>query len=191
MGHLTFGILSFPTAPYDDLAQCWRDVEALGFDGAWLADDLNLPGYSDFEIWTLLGALARDTGRLRLGTLVTSVTFRHPAFLAAQVITVDHLSRGRAEVALGAGADDMREDGNNYEVLTAPENFDTVRSALESAEVPTTVAEISMIPQNNVKLESKNAQTMLKLMESLEDHEDIQNVWANFDIDESELQEAS
>ncbi|MBN1570417.1 MAG: YebC/PmpR family DNA-binding transcriptional regulator [Acidobacteria bacterium] len=91
------------------------------------------------------------------------------------------------ELALGAGADDMREDGSNFEILTAPENFDAVREALESAKMPTTAAEISMMPQNYVKLEGKNAQTMLKLMEALEDHEDIQNVWANFDIDESEL----
>jgi len=95
------------------------------------------------------------------------------------------------EIALGAGADDMREDGSNFEILAAPESFDAVRSALESAKIATAAAEISMMPQNYVKLEGKNAQTMLKLMEALEDHEDIQNVWANFDIDESELQEAS
>jgi YebC/PmpR family DNA-binding regulatory protein len=95
------------------------------------------------------------------------------------------------EVALGAGADDMREDGSNFEVLTAPENFEHVKAALESAKIPTAASEISMMPQNYVKLEGKHAQTMLKLMEALEDHEDIQNVWANFDIDESELKEAS
>ncbi len=95
------------------------------------------------------------------------------------------------DIALGAGADDMREDGSNFEILTAPENFEPVRVALESAKIPTAAAEVSMMPQNYVKLEGKNAQTMLKLMEALEDHEDIQNVWANFDIDESELQEAS
>jgi YebC/PmpR family DNA-binding regulatory protein len=95
------------------------------------------------------------------------------------------------EIVLGAGADDMREDGSNFEILTAPENFESVRVALESAKIPTAAAEISMMPQNYVKLEGKHAQTMLKLMESLEDHEDIQNVWANFDIDESELKEAS
>ena len=95
------------------------------------------------------------------------------------------------EIALGAGADDMREDGSNFEILTAPENFDAVRAALESAKVTTAAAEVSMMPQNYIKLEGKNAQTMLKLMEALEDHEDIQNVWANFDIDESELKEAS
>src|SRR5512136_1962087 len=95
------------------------------------------------------------------------------------------------ELALGAGADDMREDGSNFEILTAPESFDAVRAALDSAKVATAAAEVSMMPQNYVKLEGKNAQTMLKLMEALEDHEDIQNVWANFDIDESELKEAS
>jgi YebC/PmpR family DNA-binding regulatory protein len=95
------------------------------------------------------------------------------------------------EIALGAGADDMRDDGSNYEILTAPENFDTVRSALESANVPTEAAEISMLPQNYVKLEGKHAQTMIKLMESLEEHEDVQNVWANFDINDAEFEEAS
>jgi YebC/PmpR family DNA-binding regulatory protein len=95
------------------------------------------------------------------------------------------------ELALGAGADDMREDGSNFEILTTPESFEAVRSALEKEKIPTASAEISMIPQNYVKLEGKHAQTMLKLMEALEDHEDIQNVWANFDIDESELEQAS
>jgi YebC/PmpR family DNA-binding regulatory protein len=95
------------------------------------------------------------------------------------------------EIALGAGADDMQEDGSNFEIFTSPENFDAVRVALESAKIATVASEISMMPQNYVKLEGKNAQTMLKLMESLEDHEDIQNVWSNFDIDESEIQEDS
>jgi transcriptional/translational regulatory protein YebC/TACO1 len=93
------------------------------------------------------------------------------------------------EIVLGAGADDMNEDGSNFEIFTTPENFDAVRSALEASSIPTVAAEISMMPKNYVKLEGKNAQTMLKLMETLEDHEDIQNVWSNFDVDESELGE--
>ena len=93
------------------------------------------------------------------------------------------------EIALGAGADDLREDGDNFEILTAPENFEGVRAALEEANIATAEAEISMIPQNYVKLEGKSAQTMLKLMDTLEDHEDIQNVWSNFDVDESEIGE--
>jgi YebC/PmpR family DNA-binding regulatory protein len=93
------------------------------------------------------------------------------------------------EIALGAGADDMRDDGGNFEILTTPESFESVRAALEKEKIATVDAEISMIPQNHIKLEGKSAHTMLKLMEALEDHEDIQNVWANFDIDESALEE--
>jgi len=95
------------------------------------------------------------------------------------------------DVVIGAGADDMREDGENFEIFTSPESFDTVKSSLEKEEIPLAAAEVSMVPQNYVKLEGKNAQTMLKLMEALEDHEDVQNVWANFDIDEAEFQAAS
>ncbi len=95
------------------------------------------------------------------------------------------------DIVLGAGADDMRDDGENFEIFASPESFDGVKAALEKEEIPLAAAEVSMVPQNYVKLEGKNAQTMLKLMEALEDHEDVQNVWSNFDIDEAELQAAS
>jgi YebC/PmpR family DNA-binding regulatory protein len=95
------------------------------------------------------------------------------------------------DIVIGAGADDMREDGDNFEVFTTPDSFDAVKASLEKEGIPLAAAEVSMVPQNYVKLEGKNAQTMLKLMEALEDHEDVQNVWSNFDIDEAELQAAS
>jgi YebC/PmpR family DNA-binding regulatory protein len=95
------------------------------------------------------------------------------------------------DIALGAGADDMRDDESNFEIFTSPDNFDAVKTALESAAIPLAAAEVSMTPSNYVKLEGKEAQTMLKLMEALEDHEDVQNVWANFDINEAEMSEAS
>ncbi len=95
------------------------------------------------------------------------------------------------EVTLGSGAEDLREDDTNWEIFSTPEDFDKVKSALEQSEIPLSVSEVSMVPQNFIKLEGKNAQTMLKLMEALEEHEDVQNVWSNFDIDDSELQEAS
>ncbi len=85
----------------------------------------------------------------------------------------------------------MQEDGDNFEILSSPENFESVKSALEAAKIPAAVAEISMVPRTYVRLEGKDAQTMLKLMEMLEDQEDVQNVWANFDIDAAELKEAS
>ena len=100
---MRFGIFGFGRAPYGELARRIRLAEELGFASAWVDDDLLVPGTSDFEPWTLLGGLARDTERIRLGTMVTAVTFRHPSVLAAQVVTLDHLSGGRAELGLGAG----------------------------------------------------------------------------------------
>ena len=100
---MRFGIFSFGRAPYAELAARFRLAEELGFGSAWVDDDLLVPHYSDFEPWTVLGALARETGRIRLGTMVTAVTFRHPSLLAAQVVTLDHVSGCRAELGLGAG----------------------------------------------------------------------------------------
>ena len=104
---MRFGTLSFTHAPFEDLAARWRWFEALGFDSAWVADELFAqPGLSDFEAWTALGALARETTRMRIGTLVSTLPFRHPTFLAAQALTLDHISGGRAAVGIGSGAGD-------------------------------------------------------------------------------------
>jgi alkanesulfonate monooxygenase SsuD/methylene tetrahydromethanopterin reductase-like flavin-dependent oxidoreductase (luciferase family) len=113
MASLRFGILSLARAPYEELAEIWSRVETLGFDSAWVNDDLNTTGkISDFEAWSLLGALARETSRLRIGTFVTVVTFRHPAVLAGQVITLDHVTGGRIELGIGAGGPE-----NQYPML--------------------------------------------------------------------------
>lgn len=102
---MRFGTLSFTRAPFEELVARWRWLESLGFDSAWVDDDLIAePGLSDFEAWTVLGALAGETSRMRIGTLVSTIPFRHPTFLAAQAITVDHLSSGRVAVGLGSGA---------------------------------------------------------------------------------------
>ena len=100
---MRFGIFSFARAPYNELAQRFRLAEELGFASAWVNDDLMVPSYADFEPWTLLGALARDTSTIRLGTMVTAITFRHPSLLATQVVSLDHISGGRAQLGLGAG----------------------------------------------------------------------------------------
>jgi len=100
---MRYSVLNFSVGPYERLARRWRTFEELGFDGAWIADDLNVPGYADFESWALLAALARETTRMRIGTLISTVRLRHPTFLAAQVVSVDHISGGRAAVGIGAG----------------------------------------------------------------------------------------
>jgi YebC/PmpR family DNA-binding regulatory protein len=90
--------------------------------------------------------------------------------------------------ALDAGADDMNDDGSAWEIVSAPESFEAVRDAVKALGVEPAAAEIAMIPQNYVKLEGKDAQQMLRLMEALDDHDDVQHVWANFDIEEKEIE---
>ena len=90
--------------------------------------------------------------------------------------------------ALEAGADDMNDDGSAWEIVSAPESFEAVRDAVKGLGVEPASAEVAMIPQNYVKLQGKEAQQMLKLMEALDDHDDVQHVWANFDIEEKEIE---
>jgi YebC/PmpR family DNA-binding regulatory protein len=91
------------------------------------------------------------------------------------------------ELITDAGADDMNDDGSNWEILSAPENFHNVVERLKAAQITPAAAEVSMVPQNYVKLTGKHAEQMLRLMEELEDHEDVSHVYANFDIEEAEL----
>jgi YebC/PmpR family DNA-binding regulatory protein len=93
-------------------------------------------------------------------------------------------------LAIDAGADDFASDESNYEIYTTPANFDKVLDAIKAKGITPETAEVSMIPQNSVKIEGKTAQQMIKLMEAMEEHDDVQHVYANFDIEESELSEA-
>lgn len=92
------------------------------------------------------------------------------------------------EIVLEAGADDLKDEGQVFEVITSPENFESVNEALKSAGVEAQVAEVTMIPQNSIRLEGADAKSMLKLYDAIDDHDDVQKVYANFDIDESEMQ---
>ena len=91
-------------------------------------------------------------------------------------------------IVLDAGAEDLRDDGEAWEVLTPPEAFEAVRDALTKANIKTESAEVAMVPQNYVKLTGNQAGQMLRLVEALEEHDDVQKVYANFDIDEKEIQ---
>ncbi len=86
------------------------------------------------------------------------------------------------ELAIDAGADDMQTVADHYEITTAVENFETVRKALEGAGVPMDTAELTRIPQNMVTLDAKKGKTLLKLMDILDDHDDIQKAYSNFNI---------
>jgi YebC/PmpR family DNA-binding regulatory protein len=93
-------------------------------------------------------------------------------------------------LVLEAGAEDLRNDDTNWEVISAPEAHEQVLDAIHKAGIETVSAEVAMIPKNLVKLEGKNASAMMRLSEVLEEHDDVQNVYSNFDIDEKELEAA-
>jgi YebC/PmpR family DNA-binding regulatory protein len=92
------------------------------------------------------------------------------------------------DIVLDAGAEDLQDDGSVWTVLTPPEKFEKVREALTAAGITPASAEMGMVPKNYVKLTGAPAQQMLRLMEALEEHDDVQHVYANFDIDEKEIQ---
>jgi YebC/PmpR family DNA-binding regulatory protein len=92
------------------------------------------------------------------------------------------------ELITEAGAEDMREDGENWEIFSPLENFQQVVDALNKAGITPAVAELSMVPQTQVKLSGKPADQVLRLMDELDEHEDVQHVYANFDIEDTELQ---
>ena len=109
---------------------------------------------------------------------------RSQIFVPGDKATEDQLMN----IVLDAGAEDLRSDGERWEILSPPEAGEAVLKALEANHIPTEDASIAMIPKNLIKLEGKNAAGMLRLNEVLEDHEDVQSVYSNFDIDESELE---
>lgn len=103
---LRFGILAPQVVPYTVQVDRWRELESYGFDSLWFADHFVNPARPSgrwFEAYSLMGAAAAQTSRIRLGALVSSITFRHPALLAKTALTIDHISDGRLELGMGAG----------------------------------------------------------------------------------------
>jgi transcriptional/translational regulatory protein YebC/TACO1 len=107
--------------------------------------------------------------------------------LDKKTVTEDELM----EIALEAGADDVRDQGTEWEVVTEPAAFETVKRAVEQKGWKYLEARVGMIPQNTIKLEAGKAEQMLRLMERLEDNDDVQNVYANFDISDEVMEKLS
>jgi len=93
------------------------------------------------------------------------------------------------EVALDAGAEDIRDEEGTFEVITSPEDVDTVKKALDERGLGYVLAEVTMVPSSTVKLEGREAEQMLRLVDGLEDSDDVQKVYSNFDISEKTLEE--
>jgi YebC/PmpR family DNA-binding regulatory protein len=106
--------------------------------------------------------------------------FDKKGYIAIENKTVDE--EALMETALDAGAEDIREDDSNFEVITAPEDFEAVKAAIDNASVPYIVAEVTMLPQSTTFLKGNEAEQMVKLMEALEDCDDVQKVYTNADI---------
>lgn len=106
MPGLSFGVITLQSQPWSVLAESWKHIETLGFDSAWVADhflNYRMPTRPYFEAWTLLSGLAAVTKKIRVGTLVTAAPLRHPAILARQALTADHISNGRLNLGIGTG----------------------------------------------------------------------------------------
>jgi len=133
---MRFGIdIAQQRQEFDEIVSRARFVEDLGFDGAWGFDHF-VPMYGEgpgncFEGMTTLAALATATSRIRLGLLVTGVTYRHPSVLAAEAVTVDHASHGRLELALGAAWFDAEHRQLGIDFPGTGARFDRLEDALE------------------------------------------------------------
>lgn len=120
---------------WSDLVDRVRFAEEAGFDGAWIFDHFK-PLYGEgpgpcLEAWTLLAGLAAATERIRLGTLVTGATYRHPSLLAAEVVTVDHISGGRLELGIGTGWFEQEHRELGFDFPSAGERVDRLEETLE------------------------------------------------------------
>jgi YebC/PmpR family DNA-binding regulatory protein len=154
------------------------------------------PGGAALIIETLTDNKNRTVGELRHllekynGNLASSNAVAW-MFSKKGYIVVDKKSADEEKllsVALDAGADDVADDGDTWEVTSDPSAFEAVREAVKGLGIEPATAQVAMIPQNYVKLEGAEASRMIKLMEMLEDHDDVQHVWSNFDISEKEIE---
>lgn len=131
--------------------------------------------------------LSKKSGSLA-GPGATAYLFSKKGFLSVEKDKIDEDQI--MEIALEAGADDVKTEGNYYEITCDPSVFETVKSALQAKNIPASTQEITMIPTSTVKVQGPDAKNVLGLMDALEEHEDIQNVYANFDISDEEIESA-
>jgi YebC/PmpR family DNA-binding regulatory protein len=94
-------------------------------------------------------------------------------------------------IVLESGGEDLHDDGDNWEITTDPASYETVLEAVKKAGIEVVHSEVGMVPQNYIKLEGPAANQMIRLLEAIEDHDDVQNVYSNFDVDQKQLEEVA
>ena len=167
-----------PGVPYEEV-----QYEAYGPGGAAMIIDV-LTDNKNRTVGELRHLLEKHGGNLAAANAVAWM------FNKKGYIVVEKAAKSEEELfelAIEAGADDLRDDEDNFEIITSPDAFDSVLSAVKGAGVEPQVAEVEMMPQNYIRLEGADARQMLKLIEALEDHDDVQKVSANFDISEADM----
>jgi YebC/PmpR family DNA-binding regulatory protein len=128
--------------------------------------------------------LERNHGKIATsGSVAFQFHKRGFILIPRSVISEDNL----LSIILDIGAEDMKTEGDEYSIVCSPENFETVKQVIESKNIKVESAEIHLVADSTVKVEGKDAENLLKLMEVLEEHDDVQKVHANFDIDDKEL----
>jgi YebC/PmpR family DNA-binding regulatory protein len=131
--------------------------------------------------------LAKKNGSLA-GAGSTSWMFAPKGFISVEK---DKTSEEQLmDIVLDAGAEDIKTEGNYFEILCDPANFENVKKAMQAKNIPTATAELTQIPNSTIKVEGAAAKQMLELMDALDSHEDIQAVYANFDISDEEVEKA-
>src|SRR6202140_1326086 len=163
-------------------------------------EEVNFEGYGPGGVGMILQVVT--TNRNRVVSEIRHMMSRHGGNLAETgavgwmfsrkgqiVVSKEQAGEDKMlSIVLDAGAEDLRDDGSAWEVLTPPEAFEPVREALVKQGVTPDSAEVGWVPKNYVKLTGTQAAQMLRLIEALEEHDDVQKVSANFDIDEKEMQ---
>jgi len=131
---LRFGVTTRQDLSWPDLVKRWQYIEELGFDTVWLPDHIvsfSEPTHPLLESWTVLSALATQTSRIRIGVYVTNILFRNPVLLAKQIVTVDQISNGRLELALGSGNSAASYGMAGIDAGTVTERIDRLAEATE------------------------------------------------------------
>ena len=163
-------------------------------------EELNYEGYAPCGVAVLVSALTDNRNRTAPEVKYTfehhggnmgatgSVSFMFDFKSIFVLETAGKSEDEMMEIAIEAGADDFKDEGDNWEIISTPELFEEIRAAVTATGVQPMSAQIAMLPKNLVKLEGKQAQRMIKLMDVLEDQDDVQNLWSNFDVDAKEIE---
>jgi len=176
------GTGELPGATYEEF-----QLEGYGPGGVAILLDINTDNRNR-TVSEIRHAFGKNGGNMAAAGAVAYLFHKKGDIVIAKTATKED---DLMSIVLEAGADDLRDDGDNWEVLTETSAYEAVLEAVKKAGIEPVSASVTMIPQNYIKLEGSQAATMIRLIEAFEEHDDVQNVHANFDIDQKLLEEVA